>query len=160
MKRSHPSALVLAMLVAVLPACDGTRTAGSAPVIPGPTSDLSFQQAPTRAARSASAAAFPAGETAGNDGESEEGPSIPKPPPLTPLGVPECDTFIEKFVACVDLHVPADQKERQMRELHTYRVRWLELEKMQEGKIAARLSCRGVSERLKSDLIVDYGCDF
>ncbi|MBX7183649.1 MAG: hypothetical protein K1Y01_00750 [Vicinamibacteria bacterium] len=85
---------------------------------------------------------------------------MPKPPPLTPLGVPECDKFVEKYLACVDVHVPADQQERLMRELHVHRVRWLELEKMQDGKLAAGLSCRGVAQRLKGDLIVDFGCEF
>ena len=85
---------------------------------------------------------------------------MPKPPPFTPLGVPECDKFVNRYVACVDLHVPADQKERVMRELHVHRARWRELQKMQDGKLAASLSCRGVAQRLKGDLTVDYGCEF
>ena len=47
-----------------------------------------------------------------------------------------------------------------MRELNTHRARWRELLSMQDGKIAAGLACRGVAQRLKSDLIVDYGCEF
>lgn len=83
-----------------------------------------------------------------------------EPPPFMPLGVPECDRFVEKYVSCVELHVPQDQRERMMGELHVHRARWRELEKMQEGKVAASLACRGVAQRLKGDLIVDFGCEF
>ena len=77
-----------------------------------------------------------------------------------PFGIPECDKFVDKYVACVDTRVPDGQKERLMRELHVHRARWRELEKMQDGRLAAGLSCRGVAQRLKGDLIVDFGCEF
>lgn len=134
MKQPRPCSLALAILVAVVAACGGK---------PKETSEL---PAPALAAD-------PAVPSGGD-------PSIPKPPPLTPLGVPECDKFVDQYVACVDLHVPADQKERVMHELHVHRARWRELQKMQDGKLAAGLSCRGVAQRLKDDLIVDYGCEF
>jgi hypothetical protein len=98
------------------------------------------------------------GESPGE--KADDATEGPKPPPLIPLGVPECDRFVEKFVACLDLHVPVDKQESLMRELNTHRARWRELENMQEGKVAAGLACRGVAQRLKSDLIVDYGCAF
>jgi len=112
--------------------------------------------APARDAATQSAAA----EGGGSQDSAQEDPAGPRPPPFTPFGVPECDRFVEKYVACVDLHVPADQRERMMRELHIHRGRWRELEKMQSGKVAVGLSCRGVAQRLKSDLIVDFGCEF
>lgn len=83
-----------------------------------------------------------------------------EPPPLMPFGVPECDNFITKYVACVDLRVPADQRARLMDDLHEHRAKWRELAKMEQGKLAVGLSCRGVSQRLKGDLTVDYGCEF
>lgn len=95
--------------------------------------------------------------------ETEEGAATPEevePPPLMPFNVPECDKFVEKYVACVDLRVPADLKEKKMDELHDHRARWRELGKMDQGRVAMGLSCRGVAQRLKSDLIVEYGCEF
>lgn len=83
-----------------------------------------------------------------------------EPPPFMPFGVPECDNFITKYVACVDLRVPADQKARLMDDLHEHRGKWRELAKMEQGKLAVGLSCRGVAQRLKGDLTVDYGCEF
>lgn len=77
-----------------------------------------------------------------------------------PFGVPECDKFVEKYVACVEARVPADLKEKKMDELHEHRARWRELGKMEQGKLAMGLSCRGVAQRLKADLTLDHGCEF
>jgi hypothetical protein len=154
MKPSRPFSLPLAILVAVLPA------GGCAPRDPpAPATDLVLQPAPVDPG-SAPTASSDEAQPAPGAVDSGEDPSIPKPPPLTPIGVPECDRFVDKYVVCVDRHVPADQKERVMRDLHIHRARWRELQKMQDGKLAAGLSCRGVAQRLKGDLTVDYGCEF
>jgi len=155
MKRPRPCSLALAILVAVLPACGSAPREASAP----PAADPAVQPAPGDAGGS-EAVSSDVAETRQDAAAPGEDPSMPKPPPLTPLGVPECDKFVGKYVACVNLHVPADQKERVMGELHVHRARWRELEKMQDGKLAASLSCRGVAQRLKGDLTVDYGCEF
>ena len=154
MKRSRPSSLLFAILVGVLldPGC-ASREA------PAPATDQAGRKGSTDPGGSPAASSEGAepGQDAGASGEDS---SIPKPPPLTPLGVAECDKFVDQYVACVDLHVPADQKDRLMGELHVQRARWRELQKMQDGKLAASLSCRGVAQRLKGDLAVDFGCEF
>ena len=139
--------LALTISVMALPACGGPKRE-----VPAPAAEGAGQPAQGEAG-SLAAEAPPDDADSGTEG------SIPKPPPLTGLGVPECDGFVLKYVACVDLRVPADQQDRLMRELHTHRVRWLELAKMPAGRVAAGLSCRGVAQRLKGDLIVDYGCE-
>ena len=126
----------------------------------------SAPEAPAQAASTPSTsppdeAASPANAPADTGTENAEGATeAPKPPPLTPVGVPECDKFVERFVTCLERHVPPEQREDKMRELNTHRARWRELLNIQEGKVAAGLACRGVAQRLKSDLIVDYGCEF
>lgn len=92
--------------------------------------------------------------------EADSTGSEPEPPPLMPFGVPECDNFITRYIACVELRVPADQKARLMDDLHEHRATWRELSRMEQGKLAVGLSCRGVAQRLKGDLTVDYGCEF
>jgi hypothetical protein len=155
MERFRSRAIALAILVALLPACGGAARDAPAP----PSPETAGPPASGDPGESATAAPE-ATETRQDAAAIVDDPSIPKPPPLTPLGVPECDKFIEKYVACVDRHVPVDEKEKVMRELYVHRVRWLELEKMQDGKLAAGLSCRGVAQRLKGDMTVDYGCEF
>ena len=159
MKLSRPCSLVLAFLVASLPACGSSPRQSAPPAPTAPVSNVAVE--PSSGEALAPTAATPeATERPHEDAGPGEEASAPKPPQLTPLGVPECDKFVTLYVACVDLHVPADQKERVMRELHVHRARWRELQKMEDGKLAASLSCRGVSQRLKGDLIVDYGCEF
>ena len=141
----RPSLFTLVILSGTLAGCDGSSKNAPAPV--------------TRA----EADAPPSEATEADSAEPDAAASPARRavhPPLTLLNVPECDKFVEKYVACVELHVPADQRARIMDELHLHRARWRELEKMQEGKVAAGLSCRGVAQRLKGDLIVDYGCEF
>jgi len=77
-----------------------------------------------------------------------------------PFGVPECDSFITRYVTCLETRVPAEQKAGLMDDLHEHRARWRELAKMEQGALAVSLSCRGVAQRLKGGLTVDYGCEF
>lgn len=87
-------------------------------------------------------------------------PDRPAPPPLMPFGVPECDNFVKKFVACVDLHVPADRRQGLMDELNENRDKWREMARLQQAAVAQGLACRGYAQRVKGDLTVDYGCEF
>jgi len=150
---------------AVIGSVSASLACGEAPKSEAPApaqAAVESSASPVPSPEAAAALGAPAQEAAAREtsGESAEAAPGPKPPPLTPVGVPECDRFVEKFVACLDRHVPADQRPPMMQELNTHRARWRELENMQEGKVAASLACRGVAQRLKSDLIVDYGCEF
>ncbi|MEO8501248.1 MAG: hypothetical protein ABI565_10060 [Vicinamibacteria bacterium] len=153
MKPCWPSLFAGAILVMALPRCGGAPKAERAPA-----AEASIAVAPPPEGASLSEGAS-APEAAEPDRLATT-PGQAAPPPLMPLNVPECDNFVKIFVACVDKHVPADHREALMDELNLHRARWRELEKMQEGKVAASLSCRGVAQRLKNDLIVDYGCEF
>ena len=97
-------------------------------------------------------------------GEGDEagapGPDVPEPPPPMPFGVPECDTFVTKFLACVEGRVPADQQPRLMADLQENRAKWRQLATMSQAHVALGLACRTMAQRVKGDLIVDYGCEF
>ena len=103
-----------------------------------------------------------AGTTAGGVGEeaAASASDIPEPPPPMPFGVPECDRFVTKFLACVEVRVPADQQPRLMADLQENRAKWRQLATMSQAEVALSLACRTVAQRVKSDLIVDYGCEF
>ena len=154
MKLPRRSRFIVAILAGVLPGCDTAPKNSSARATPPPVTATTTPVAQDREAAPPSEA-----ESAGPEAAAS---SVPRavPPPLMPLNVPECDNFVKMYVACLDDHGPPDRREALMDELHLHRARWRELEKMQEGKVAAGLSCRGVAQRLKGDLIVDYGCEF
>ena len=84
----------------------------------------------------------------------------PKPPPYTPFGLPECDGFLVKYRACVEERIPADQRARFEDELRENRTRWWQLAEMQQGTVAVGLACRIFAQSKKTDLAVDYGCEF
>jgi hypothetical protein len=77
-----------------------------------------------------------------------------------PFGVPECDTFVTKFLACVEVSVPADQQPRLLADLQENRAKWRQLATLSQAHVALGLACRTMAQRVKSDLIVDYGCEF
>jgi hypothetical protein len=139
-------------------ACGEARKAEPTASVEAAPAPALASPAPPDDAKTASAPLETAPRETASEGEGAV--EWPKPPPLTPVGVPECDKFVEKFVACLERHVPEEQQEGKLRELNTHRARWRELLNMQDGKIAASLACRGVAQRLKSDLIVDFGCEF
>lgn len=144
----QPNPLLIALIAGLGCAACNSPPPPVPPPAPGPTT-----QSPAPVSEGAEPASSDAEEGAAPAGEIE-------PPPLMPFGVAECDKFVEKYVACVDVRVPDDLKEKKMDELHEHRARWRELGKMEQGRVAMSLSCRGVSQRLKNDLIVEYGCEF
>ncbi len=88
------------------------------------------------------------------------GAEAPQPPPFTPFGLPECDGFLVKYRACVEERIPADQRGRFEDELRENRTRWWQLAEMQQGTVAVGLACRIFAQSKKTDLAVDYGCEF
>lgn len=77
-----------------------------------------------------------------------------------PFGVPECDTFVTKYLACVEIRVPLDQQPRLMADLQENRAKWRQLATMPQGGVALSLACRTMAQRVKADLTVDFGCEF
>jgi len=102
----------------------------------------------------------PAESAGAPSGEPEATDRAAEPPPLMPIGVPECDNFIKRYVACVEQRVPPDQKAKLMDDLNEHHAKWRELSRLEQGKLAVGLSCRSVAQRLKGDLTVDFGCEF
>lgn len=102
-----------------------------------------------------------AGTTPGGEGEeaAAAASALPEPPPPMPFGVPECDTFVTKYLACVEVRVPADQQPRLMADLQENRAKWRQLATMSQAGVALSLACRTMAQRVKSDLTVDFGCE-
>ena len=141
---TRPSTLraATAILLCASLGCNGA--AGSAPApSPGPASPVEF---------AAPGAAPEGGGEAAGEGL--------KPPPFTPFGLPECDGFLVKYQACMEERIPADQRGRFEDELRENRTRWWQLTEMQQGTVAVGLACRIFAQSKKTDLAVDYGCEF
>ena len=81
-------------------------------------------------------------------------------PRVTPFGVPECDAYVKKYLACVEGRVSGEQKERLIEAFEANRTKWRALSSMREGAVALALSCRAAAQKSKEELTVEYGCDF
>ena len=129
---------------------------------PASTSPASMAETPPSAADVATASTPAEDAVADSTGpEGAEGATgALKPPPFTPFGLPECDGFLRKYLACVEERVPADQRGRFEAELRDNRTRWWKLADMQQGLVAVGLACRIFAQSKKGDLAVDYGCEF
>jgi hypothetical protein len=79
---------------------------------------------------------------------------------VTPFGVPECDAYVKKYLACVEGRISGEQKERLIEAFEANRTKWRALSTMREGAVALALSCRAAAQKSKEELTVEYGCDF
>ena len=79
---------------------------------------------------------------------------------ITPFGVPECDTYVKKYLACVEGRVPAQQRGALLEAFEANRTKWRALAAMREGAVALALACRTAALKSKEALSVDYGCEF
>ena len=84
----------------------------------------------------------------------------PEAPKITPFGVPECDSYVKKYLACVEGRVPAEQRAGLIAAFEANRTKWRALAAMREGAIALALACRTATLKSKEALSVDYGCEF
>ena len=79
---------------------------------------------------------------------------------VTPFGVPDCDNYVKKFMACVDGKVTPDQKAALMEQFAANQTKWRALSTMREGAVALSLACRAANQKSKEELAVEYGCEF
>jgi hypothetical protein len=157
----HPRSfrpLVLITLIVSLGCDRGPASEPASPPAAAPAAPVEGSPPPP-AAPSPEAVSTPGGE--GDEaGAGAPAPDVLEPPPPMPFGVPECDTFVTKFLACVEARVPADQQPRLMADLQENRTKWRQLATMSQAQVALSLACRTMAQSVKGDLIVDYGCEF
>jgi hypothetical protein len=79
---------------------------------------------------------------------------------VTSFGVPECDTYVTKYLACVEGKVPADQKDKLVEAFEANRAKWRAMSTTKEGAMALSVTCKAASEKAREALSVDYGCEF
>jgi hypothetical protein len=107
------------------------------------------------------AAAEP-GDVAGpRDAGSPAVESAPAGSPETgSFGVPECDAYVKKYLACVGAMASGERREGLIRAFEANRAKWRALSTMREGAVALGLACRAAAQKSKEELTVEYGCEF
>lgn len=81
-------------------------------------------------------------------------------PVVTGFGVPECDAYVAKYMACVDGKVSGEAKEQLMATFEANRTKWRAMSTMREAAVALGIACKAALQKSKEELAVDYGCEF
>ncbi len=142
-----------AILVPAALACDRAPKREPASLDPPP-----LVQGAAVSAESAEAPQPSAEEGAPEPAESTVAAS--EAPKITPFGVPECDTYVRQYLACVEGRVPPEQKAALLEAFEANRTKWRALAAMREGAVALTIACRTAAQKSKEGLSVDYGCEF
>jgi hypothetical protein len=79
---------------------------------------------------------------------------------ITNFGVPECDAYVAKYMACLDEKVSAEAKERLLATFEMNRTKWRAMSTMKGGAAALSTVCLAATQKAKETLFVEYGCEF
>ncbi|MEO8499962.1 MAG: hypothetical protein ABI565_03540 [Vicinamibacteria bacterium] len=75
------------------------------------------------------------------------------------FGVPECDDYMTRYVACVDSKVPEAARAAMRQGLEQTKAQWTQAASTPEGKDGLAMACRQMTETSKSAM-APYGCSF
>jgi hypothetical protein len=87
----------------------------------------------------------------------QTGCQSPPLPATNALGVAECDEYLSKYEACLDLKVPAEVRETLNKSLEQTRNSWRAALSTPDGAKSLGPVCRQIRESRKREL-VPYGC--
>jgi len=121
--------LVTAAVALTLGACSGGGEAAK------PAASAAATAAPAAPASTAAAAA-----TAGAE-----------------FGVPECDDYLTKYLACIDSKVPEAARATVRQSLDQTKAAWKQAAATPEGKSALAAGCKAATESAKTAMAA-YGC--
>lgn len=99
------------------------------------------------------------GGTGEDDTASEEAPPTPAPVEIAPIGVAECDAYIEGFLACVEAHAPAAERDGQLARLREQVGAWKQTHagNREVADQALALGCKAALEAAKVES-KGWGC--
>jgi hypothetical protein len=73
--------------------------------------------------------------------------------------VPECDNYINKYLACVESKVPESARVTMREQLEQTRKHWRDAASNAEGRAALAAGCRAATDGAKAAM-ASYGCTF
>lgn len=75
------------------------------------------------------------------------------------FGVPECDDYMTKYLACVDSKVPEAARAALRQALDQTKAQWQQAAQTPEGKSGLAMACTQMTETAKLSM-QSYGCTF
>ncbi len=122
--------LVTAAVALTLGACSGGGESAKPPAAASP-------QAAAPAAPAATTAAAPAA--------------------VAEFGVPECDDYLTKYMACIDSKVPEAARATVRQALDQTKAQWKQAASTPQGKAALATGCKAATDAAKTSMAA-YGC--
>lgn len=98
------------------------------------------------------------------------GGSKPAPPPANApasgaaavaagdFGVPECDEYMRKYLACIDGKVPEMARGMMKQSLDQQKAAWKQAASTPEGRTGLAAGCKAADEQTKAAVVQTYGC--
>lgn len=143
-------------LSACKPADEGTDTTDPAAADPAATEPAATDPAATDPAATDPAATEPAAtEPAATEPAAEEPAAVAEG---DSVGVPECDDYLTKYMACVSDKVPEAARAQFEQSLTTTREQWKQAAATPEGKASLAQACTTAREQAKTALGA-FGCE-
>lgn len=81
------------------------------------------------------------------------------PAEVAGFGVPECDSYLQKMMECIDSKVPEAAREQFKTSLEASRSAWQQAASTPEGKAGLAAACTQATEAAKASMAA-YGCAF
>lgn len=75
------------------------------------------------------------------------------------FGVPECDAYINKYLACIDSKVPEASRPMLRQQLDQTKDQWRLAASSSEGRASLAVGCKAATDGAKAALAA-YGCSF
>ena len=81
------------------------------------------------------------------------------PPAAAEFGVPECDDYLKKYLACIDSKMPEAGRAMARQTLDQTKASWKQAASTPEGKSGLVMGCKAATDSAKTSMAA-YGCSF
>lgn len=75
------------------------------------------------------------------------------------FGVPECDTYMKKYMTCIDNKAPKEVKDTMKSAFDQQKTAWKQAASTAEGKKALASACKQADDSAKAGMTA-YGCEW
>jgi len=86
-------------------------------------------------------------------------PAAAAPAAAAEFGVPECDDYLAKYLACIDTKVPEAARGMVRQQLDQTKAAWKQAASTPQGKAGLAMGCKQALETTKTAM-ASYGCSW
>ena len=95
----------------------------------------------------------------GSSSDAKPASSAPAAVAAGDFGVPECDEYFTKYLACIDTKVPESARAMVRQSLDQTKAQWKQAASTAEGRAGLAMGCKQATDAAKMSMQA-YGCSF